>query len=42
MSELQEGIDTSIIACEELGMKISVSKVKVLHMGKTKEASEFK
>ena len=37
IKDLQRGIDSLIVACEEFGMKISVSKTKVMHVGKTKE-----
>ena len=37
VSELQKGIDCLNVACEEFGMKISVGKTKVMHVGKSRE-----
>ena len=35
--ELQKGIDCLNAACEEFGIKISVGKTKVMHVGKSQE-----
>src|ERR1700755_1834470 len=37
IEDLQRGIDSLNVACEEFGMKISVDKTKVMYVGKTKE-----
>lgn len=37
VSALQEGIDKLNSACEEFGMRISVSKTKVMHIGKERK-----
>src|SRR6202012_5950717 len=41
VSELQKGIDCLNVACEEFGMKISVGKNKVMHVGKSREEVVF-
>ena len=37
VSELQSGIDSLNAACEEFGMKISIQKTKVMHIGKERK-----
>src|ERR1700753_1568650 len=37
VEDLQRGIDSLNVACEEFGMKISVGKTKVMHVGKSKK-----
>ena len=37
VEDLQRGTDSLNDACEEFGMKISVGKTKVMHVGKAKE-----
>ena len=36
-SDLQEGLENLNISCENFGMKISVGKTKVMHVGKTRK-----
>ena len=37
VNHLQEGINRLNVACEEFGMKINVSKTKVMHVGKNRK-----
>src|ERR1700744_505000 len=37
VEDLQRGIDSLNVPCEEFGMNISVGKTKVMHVGKTKQ-----
>ena len=37
VNHLQEGINRLNVACEDFGMKINVSKTKVMHVGKNRK-----
>lgn len=37
VEDLERGIDSLNVVCEEFGMKISVGKMKVMHVEKAKE-----